>query len=159
MELRNLKNYIADISNNDIQMTDQRVAEFGVYDTLEKQLVSLTCNRVWKGLRLMETTSELYRRYIGIYLYILNNYDLSGKEEEYYNKLVELHETNLAFEKDNPPINYEFSGKSKANKLPRKRREKQTEIPGFDKTLRAKESLKQKVAQFGTLTFKIVPKK
>lgn len=159
MELKNLKDYIIDISETHIRMTKQRVAYFNVYDVLEKQLVSLTCSRIWKGLRLMQTTCEKYRRELSIYLYIIDNYELTDKEKQYYiNKLLDLHENNLAFERENPPIDYDDGFKKSANKHPRRKQQKQQASSELDRQISAKQSLKQKVAQFGKLTFKITPK-
>jgi hypothetical protein len=147
-------------------MIDQRVAEKGIEGYLNQQLVYLDCSRIIQGMRMMQTIGYPYQREISSYLYALetvagNDFDF---DKEWINKLLERHQANLEYEKENPPIWY---GGKKAkdkwdkehSKHPRRKKSVEGTIPGMGKEISNKERLKKLSAQFGPLTFKIKPVK
>lgn len=76
---------------------------------LDFLLKHLDCTRIYKdGSRPVMTNHYCYRTDIAGFMYILNNIKEFNPKlaEEYLNKLVNLHEKNLSFEKDTHPINY-----------------------------------------------------
>ena len=79
-------------------------------------LKQLDCSRVYAdGSRPMQTINYGYRTDIAGFIYINNILceRMPECEIDYYAKLVERHEENLSFEKNNPPITY--SGKQRTS--------------------------------------------
>lgn len=164
MELTELRDYITTLDDCDHRMIDQRVAEKGIEGYLTRQLVYLDCSRIIKGMRMMQTIGYPYQREISAYLYALetvagNDFDF---DKEWINKLLERHQANLEYEKENPPIWY--GGKKAKDKWdkehgkhPRRKKSIEQTIPGMGKEISNKERLKKLSAQFGPLTFKIKP--
>ena len=166
MELTELRDYITSLDDSDHKMIDQRVAEKGIEGYLNQQLVYLDCSRIIQGMRMMQTIGYPYQREISSYIYALetvagNDFDF---DKEWIDKLLERHQANLEYEKENPPIWYGGKkAKDKWNKEHSKhtRRKKSSEgtLPGMGKEISNKERLKKLSAQFGNLTFKIKPPK
>ena len=166
MEYTELRDYITSLDDSDHKMIDQRVAEKGIEGYLNQQLVYLDCSRVIQGMRMMQTIGYPYQREISSYLYALetvagNDFDF---DKEWINKLLERHQANLEFEKENPPIWY--GGKKAKDKWdkehgkhPRRKKSIEGTLPGMGKEISNKERLKKLSAQFGNLTFKIKPPK
>lgn len=76
---------------------------------LNSLLHDLDCTRIYKdGSRPVQTINYGYKRDIAGFIYIYNKFCESYPEcnIDYYTKLVNRHEENLSFEKDNPPIYY-----------------------------------------------------
>ena len=166
MELTELRDYITSLDDSDHKMIDQRVAEKGIEGYLNQQLVYLDCSRIIQGMRMMQTIGYPYQREISSYLYALetvagNDFDF---DKEWINKLLERHQANLEYEKENPPIWY--GGKKAKDKWdkehgkhPRRKKSIEGTLPGMGKEISNKERLKKLSAQFGNLTFKIKPPK
>ena len=148
MKLKDFDDYNIELDKFDIRMLNNEVVEKGIENYLSLLLVYLDCSRIINNMRMMQTIGYPYKRYISIYLYILNNILDNDKYSEYENKLISLHLKNLDFEKENPPIIYDKKGfnefKSKTNKHPRKRKVKEQTIPGFGNDTSS--SLKAKLA-------------
>ena len=87
--------YYTTLDNLDKSMADSNVAEKGIDKFLSQQLVYLYCSRILQGMRMMQTIGYPYKRYISIYLYILNNILDNDKYSEYEDKLISLHLKNL----------------------------------------------------------------
>ena len=166
MELTELRNYITSLDDSDHKMIDKRVAEKGIEEYLNQQLIYLDCSRIIKGMRMMQTIGYPYQREISSYLYALetvagNDFDF---DKEWINKLLKRHQANLEYEKENPPVWY--GGKKAKDKWdkehgkhPRRKKVVEGTIPGMGKEISNKEKLKKLSAQFGNLTFKIKPPK
>lgn len=166
MDYTKLRNYITSLDDSDHKVINQRVAEKGIEGYLNQQLIYLDCSRTIKGVRMMQTIGYPYQREISSYLYALetvagNDFDF---DEEWINKLLERHQANLEYEKENPPVWY--GGKKAKDKWdkehgkhPRRKKVVEGTIPGMGKEISNKERLKHLNAQFGNLTFKIKPKK
>ena len=166
MEYTKLRNYITSLDDSDREIIDKRVAEKGIEGYLNQQLIYLDCSRIIKGVRMMQTIGYPYQREISSYLYALetvagNDFDF---DEEWINKLLERHQANLEYEKENPPVWY--GGKKAKDKWdkehgkhPRRKKIAEGTIPGMGKEISNKEKLKKLSAQFGNLTFKIKPPK
>ena len=162
MELTELRNYITSLDDSDHKMIDKRVAEKGIEEYLNQQLIYLDCSRIIKGMRMMQTIGYPYQREISSYLYALetvagNDFDF---DKEWINKLLKRHQANLEYEKENLPVWY--GGKKAKDKWdkehgkhPRRKKVVEGTIPGMGKKISNKERLKKLSAQFGNLTFKI----
>lgn len=157
MSIKDLENYQIDLDKFDIEMLNNNIVEKGIENYLSLLLVYLDCSRIINNMRMMQTIGYPYKRYISIYLYILNNILDNDKYSKYENKLISLHLKNLDYEKENPPIIYDKKGfnefKSKTNKHPRKRKAKEQIIPGFGKDTSS--SLKTKLAGCANVKFSI----
>ena len=166
MEYTELRDYIISLDKVDQQMIDNKVAEKGIENYLSQQLIYLDCSRIIQGMRMMQTIGYPYQREISSYIYALetvagNDFDF---DKEWINKLLERHQANLEYEKENPPIWY--GGKKAKDKWdkehgkhPRRKKSSEGTIPGMGKEISNKERLKKLSAQFGNLTFKIKPPK
>ena len=166
MELVELRDYITTLDDADKQIIDNRVAEKGITNYLNQQLIYLDCSRIINNMRMMQTIGYPYQREISSYLYALetvagNDFDF---DKEWINKLLERHQANLEYEKENPPIWY--GGKKAKDKWdkehgkhPRRKKSIEGTLPGMGKEISNKEKLKKLSAQFGNLTFKIKPPK
>ena len=166
MEYTKLRNYITSLDDSDRKIIDKKVAEKGIEEYLNQQLIYLDCSRIIKGMRMMQTIGYPYQREISSYLYALetvagNDFDF---DKEWINKLLERHQANLEYEKENPPVWY--GGKKAKDKWdkehgkhPRRKKVVEGTIPGMGKEISNKERLKKLSAQFGNLTFKIKPPK
>ena len=165
MEYTELRDYITSLDDSDRKMIDQRVAEKGIEGYLNQQLVYLDCSRIIQGMRMMQTIGYPYQREISSYLYALEEFQDDPDYCKYWiDKLLERHQANLEYEKDNPPVWY---GGKKAkdkwdkehSKHPRRKNATEQTLPGMGKEISNKERLKKLSAQFGNLTFKIRPPK
>lgn len=166
MEYTELRDYITPLDDSDHRMIEQRVAEKGIEGYLNQQLIYLDCSRIIQGMRMMQTIGYPYQREISSYIYALetvagNDFDF---DKEWIDKLLERHQANLEYEKENPPIWY--GGKKAKDKWdkehgkhPRRKKVSEQTIPGMGKEISNKERLKKLSAQFGNLTFKIKPPK
>ena len=166
MDYTKLRNYITSLDDSDHKVINQRVAEKGIEGYLNQQLIYLDCSRIIKGTRMMQTIGYPYKREISSYLYALetvagNDFDF---DEKWINKLLERHQANLEYEKENPPIWY--GGKKAKDKWdkehgkhPRRKKVVEGTIPGMGKEINKKEKLKKLSAQFGNRIFKIKPTK
>lgn len=165
MEITELRDYITTLDNSDHKMIDQRVAEIGIERYLTQQLVYLDCSRILQGMRMMQTIGYPYQREISSYLYALSGLAEDPEYEQVWlNKLLERHQANLEYEKENPPVWY--GGKKAKDKWdkehgkhPRRKKSSEGTLPGMGKEISNKEKLKKLSAQFGNLTFKIKPAK
>ena len=166
MEYTKLRNYITSLDDSDRKIIDKKVAEKGIEEYLNQQLIYLDCSRIIKGMRMMQTIGYPYQREISSYLYALetvagNDFDF---DKEWINKLLKRHQANLEYEKENLPVWY--GGKKAKDKWdkehgkhPRRKKVVEGTIPGMGKEISNKERLKKLSAQFGNLTFKIKPPK
>lgn len=165
MDYTKLRNYITSLDDSDHEIIDKRVAEKGIEEYLNQQLIYLDCSRVIQGMRMMQTIGYPYQREISSYLYALSGLAEDPEYEQVWlNKLLEKHHANLEYEKENPPVWY--GGKKAKDKWdkehgkhPRRKKVVEGTIPGMGKEISNKEKLKKLSAQFGNLTFKIKPPK
>ena len=162
MELTELRNYITSLDDSDHKMIDKRVAEKGIEEYLNQQLIYLDCSRIIKGMRMMQTIGYPYQREVSSYLYAVEMHAIHKHIWE--TKLLERHQANLEYEKENLPVWY--GGKKAKDKWdkehgkhPRRKKVVEGTIPGMGKEISNKERLKKLSAQFGNLTFKIKPPK
>jgi hypothetical protein len=174
MLTKDLEKYICTLDEDDCRMINDNVVEKGIENYLSQQLIYLDCSRILQGMRMMQTIGYPYQREISSYLYALENQvnfltvedsDVTKfNKEEWLNKLLERHQANLEYEKENPPVWY--GGKKAKDKWdkehgkhPRRKKVAEGTIPGMGKEISNKERLKKLSAQFGNLTFKIKPAK
>ena len=163
MKLKDFDDYNIELDKFDIRMLNNEVVEKGIENYLSLLLVYLDCSRIINNMRMMQTIGYPYQREISSYLYALEMHAVHKHIWE--DKLLERHQANLEYEKENPPIWY--GGKKAKDKWdkehgkhPRRKKVVEGTIPGMGKEISNKEKLKKLSAQFGNLTFKIkLPKK
>ena len=103
-----IKKYHTDLDDADRAMIDRRVEEKGIEEYLTQQLVYLDCSRVLQGMRMMQTIGYPYKREISSYVYAVSGLAEDPKyEQTWINKLIERHNTNIEYEKENPPVWYD----------------------------------------------------
>ena len=123
------KEYHTDLDAIDKGMIDKNVAEKGIGNYLNQQLIYLDCSRIKDGMRMMQTIGYPYKREITSYLYALKQYyenrdcplDINEQEEYEYDidRLIERHQANLEYEKENPPVWYDGKPKKSNKRKPK----------------------------------------
>ena len=92
-----------------------------ITELLDKLIDRIDCTKVYpSGLRVMQTIGYPYKREITRYLFVLNNIEDEEVKQEYYQKLIDRHNANIEYEKDNAPVWY-----SKKYKLANERKAKE----------------------------------
>ena len=118
-----VKKYHTDLDDADRAMIDRRVEEKGIEEYLNQQLVYLDCSRVLDGMRMMQTIGYPYKREISSYTYAVCKYVNEHEDTEFLetwkNKLIERHQANLEYEKENPPIWYDGKPKKSGKRKPK----------------------------------------
>ena len=117
------KKYHTDLDDADRAMIDRRVEEKGIEEYLNQQLVYLDCSRIIQGMRMMQTIGYPYKREISSYTYAVCKYVNENEDTEFLeiwkNKLIERHNANLEYEKENPPIWYDGKPKKGGKRKPK----------------------------------------
>ena len=114
------KKYHTDLDDADRAMIDRRVEEKGIEEYLNQQLVYLDCSRILQGMRMMQTIGYPYKREITSYLYACNGLvEDPDYEQKWIDKLIERHNANVEYEKENPPIWYDGKPKKGGKRKPK----------------------------------------
>lgn len=127
----------------------------GALNCFNDYLKYLDCSRISNGLRLQQTIGFPYQLDM-TRAYIIATKYLQDESEELVNKLVELHNKNLEFEKDNPPIIYDAKKKTNKKERTTTKREKKEKVK-LSKDDKVKLSLAKKAKTFSTLKFTFKP--
>ena len=160
MTTNRFKKYIITLEKNDIDIINTTIAEKGIEGFFSQQLVYLDCSRIVKEVRITQTTSFKYRVDISRYLHIINSIKNTEQYDIWLNKLITLHNNNLEYEKENPPIIYDKPAKkavTKINKNPA-RRDKVVKNTS-NENITVSESLKSKLVGCVNVKFNIKLKK
>ena len=160
MTINNFKKYIITLEKSDIDIINTTIAEKGIEGFFSQQLVYLDCSRIVKEVRITQTTSFKYRVDISRYLHVINSIKNTEQYDIWLNKLITLHNNNLEYEKENPPIIYDKPAKkavTKINKNPA-RRDKVTKNTS-NENITVSESLKSKLVGCVNVKFNIKLKK
>lgn len=147
------KKYHTSLDSIDINSINKQVVEKGIDKFLSQQLVYCDCSRVVNGLRLIQTIGYPYTREISIYVYAVSLIDDYNKRKYYEDKLVELHNSNIEYEKTTN-IWYKDK-KQKENKHPRRKGCDNKTTNSSTKKPTAKESLNSKLINYANVKFKI----
>ena len=160
MTINNFKKYIITLEKSDIDIINTTIAKKGIEGFFSQQLVYLDCSRIVKEVRITQTTSFKYRVDISRYLHVINSIKNTEQYDIWLNKLITLHNNNLEYEKENPPIIYDKPAKkavTKINKNPA-RREKVAKNTS-NENITVSESLKSKLVGCVNVKFNIKLKK
>ena len=112
-----IKTYHTDLDDCDRVMIDRRVEEKGIEEYLNQQLVYLDCSRIIQGMRMMQTIGYPYKREISSYLYAVEMH--AFHKHIWENKLIERHNANIEYEKENPPVWYDGKPKKTNKRKPK----------------------------------------
>ena len=166
VDISPLNNYI-DKSNTFISnFVDSEIKSVGLDCYLDYQFRRLNCTNIYpNGMRAIQTIDHSYKINITETVYIIQNYIEECKRDEYFIKLLMLHQNNLEYEKQNPPIVYKqkvtkSKTKTKNNDVtedkPKRTKKKSTTIKEkVPKQSVAERKLAAKVAKLNTLSFNI----
>lgn len=160
MTINNFKKYIITLEKSDIDIINTTIAEKGIEGFFSRQLVYLDCSHIIKEVRITQTTSFKYRVDISRYLHVINSIKNTEQYDIWLNKLITLHNNNLEYEKENPPIIYDKPAKkavSKINKNPARRDKVAKNTSNENVTV--SESLKSKLVGCVNVKFNIKLKK
>ena len=115
--------YKVELDKFNIDYINTQVAEKGIEEYLNQQLVYLDCSRIINDMRMMQTIGYPYKKEMSSYIYALNEYvDDIDEHKDFTNKLIERHIANIEYEKENPPTWYGGKPK-KTNKGKQKAKE------------------------------------
>lgn len=170
VDISPLNNYI-DKSNTFISsFVDSEIKSVGLDCYLDYQFRRLNCTNIYpNGIRAIQTIDHSYRVNITETVYLIQNYVEECKRDEYFIKLLMIHQNNLEYEKQNPPVVYKQTvtkskTKTKSNNViedkPKSTRKKSTKTKEkVHKQSAAERKLAAKVAKLNTLSFNIKPVK
>ena len=131
--MERLNGYIID--DIDCRYIENDIATKGIDEALTYKYNLLDCTRTMdNGMRIMQTINYNYKLILSEFKWVFDNYDENVKNE-WLEKVVQRHISNLCFERDNPPIKYikksKVSNKNKINKatskVPKECKESKTE--------------------------------
>lgn len=170
VDISPLNNYIDKFNTFIINFVDSEIKSVGLNCYLDYQFRRLDCTNVYpNGMRAIQTIDHSYRVNITETVYIIQNYIGECERDEYFIKLLMLHQNNLEYEKQNPPIVYKQTvtkskTKTKSNNViedkPKSTRKKSTKTKEkVPKQSAAERKLAAKVAKLNTLSFNIKPVK
>ena len=115
-----VKKYHIDLDDADKAMIDRRVEEKGIEEYLNQQLVYLDCSRVIQGMRMMQTIGYPYKRELCSYIYAVSGLAEDPESEQVWiDKLIERHNANIEYEKENPPVWYDGKPKKGGKRKPK----------------------------------------
>lgn len=123
-----------------------------ITELLDKLIDRIDCTKVYpSGLRVMQTIGYPYKREITRYLFVLNNVEDEEVKQEYYQKLIDRHNANIEYEKDNAPIWYSKKYKLANERKAKERTSKVTKSRAAKLTKEQKASLtlKEKIKSMG----------
>lgn len=123
-----------------------------ITELLDKLIDRIDCTKVYpSGLRVMQTIGYPYKREITRYLFVLNNIEDEEVKQEYYQKLIDRHNANIEYEKDNAPVWYSKKYKLANERKAKERTSKVTKSRAAKLTKEQKASLtlKEKIKSMG----------
>lgn len=123
-----------------------------ITELLDKLIDRIDCTKVYpSGLRVMQTIGYPYKREITRYLFVLNNVEDEEVKQEYYQKLIDRHNANIEYEKDNAPVWYSKKYKLANERKAKERTSKVTKSRAAKLTKEQKASLtlKEKIKSMG----------
>lgn len=140
-----LDNYLLELDFFDRSFLEQRVRKYGPQSVLNVQFECLDCSkRTSKDETVQQTNSYSYRNELSQTIEVINNY--MDNKDELLQKVIDIHNKNLQWEVDHPPV----PAKYKRVKGERKRGEK--------KETAAERKIKAQAARIGKLSLNLKPK-
>ncbi len=152
MNIGELENYLLDLDDFDKSIVKHRLENESFEEFFEKQLLYLDCSRIYpSGLRAMQTIGYPYMKEVSVYVYVLGMLEDENLINLYSDKLINIHNTNIQYEKEHPPVWYDSKKKNKWNKPKTERKAKE---PKESKPTKAVQKAAQKIQKINMLSFK-----
>lgn len=96
-----IEEYIVPLDRSDVLALEDRVSRNGADEVLKYQFHFLDCSRTVNGIRAMQTIDYTYHAAMSETIYLLDKY--FPDREDLEKQLIDIHNANLEYEKDNPP--------------------------------------------------------
>lgn len=167
IDISPIQKYIREISPTQIGIIEHNVQRIGREEVFNNQLKYLDCTRISKdGMRLQQTIGYPYMYEMTKIVYIVQAY-FSDDEDNKLQQILNLHQKNLEYEIEHPPVWYggeknkkkfekDFNNKSKNLVNSRQKRVKFDENGEPIKSA-AERKLALKVGKINALKFNIKP--
>ena len=163
-----IKKYMIKLTIPTVSFIENEIKEVGLYAYLEYSFNRLDCTKILNcGIRAIQTIDHTYRRILTEIVYTIDNYIEDSDKDNWYIRLLKLHEANIEYEKLNPPIVYgedkiKRNTDKKENIIKSKSSNKRnknvdTESNTEKKMTAAEKKLALKAVKLNSLTFKIKP--
>ena len=170
VDISPLNNYIDKSDTFINSFVDSEIKSVGLNCYLDYQFRRLNCTNVYpNGMRAIQTIDHSDRVNITETVYLIQKYVEECERDKYFIKLLTLHQNNLEYEKQNPPIIYKQKITKSKTKIknddiiedkPKHTRNKNTATKEkAPKQSAAERKLAAKVAKLNTLSFNIKPVK
>ena len=102
-----IKPYIKSLNDTTINYVRAEVDRLGYLGFIVNKYRYLDCTRIVDNMRMMQTIGQPYINEISQFIYAVTNYcDTDEEIDSWLNKLIELHNKNIEFEKVHTPIVY-----------------------------------------------------
>ena len=151
-----LDKYICPLERFDIDIINRNILDFGLDKVLENQFKYVDCTRTVNGRRLSQTIGFPYMNEISRTIYLIQNFFQDTMDEK-LQKLLDIHNKNIEYEKENPPIWY--GGKENKKKFDKFVKDKKSKSSKDGKlTVSAAErKLALKIGKINALKFTLKP--
>lgn len=168
IDLTPIKAYYEEPSTFTVNFVRNQLTNKGLESLIEYDFRSIDCTRVSdNGLRMMQTIGSPYVENITELVHIISTYIEDDKQDEYYSRLLDIHNRNLEYEKENPPVWYggdkakrQYEKEHSDKSTTKQRKPKQQRIDFQDESKKptaAERKLAAKVAKISKLNFNIKP--
>ena len=168
IDITSIKKYIIKLTIPTVSFIENEIKEIGLNTYLEYNLNRLDCTKILScGLKAIQTIDYTYRRILTEIVYTIDNYIEDSDKDNWYIRLLKLHEANIEYEKLNPPIIYGgIKNKRNTNKKEniikskssnKRNKNVDTESNIEKKMTAAEKKLALKAVKLNSLTFKIKP--
>lgn len=158
VDLTVLNDYVIELDKHKIEFVANEIETIGLSIFLEYDFKLLDCSRVGKsGNRLMQTIGYTYRYIISETIHIIDNYVEDNEKDDYKIRLLQIHNSNIEYEKTNPPVWYggeKAKRKFEKDYKTKSKRERKTKEKGPSVS---EKKLAARVAKINALSFKIKP--
>lgn len=114
MDARNFNGYTIVFQDHILNNVDSEINRSNPRDIFDYHYAALDTTRSYNGVRIVQTIDYIYKYDLSICLYIIENYiDDEETKAELLTKLNDIHNKNLEYEKEHPPIVYKKPTKKK----------------------------------------------
>ena len=166
-----LEPYLLNREDKDFDNVRKRCELYGVQEAFEKHLSFINCTR-WTldgKFRLIQTIGFPYCKEMTDIVWLVNNMIEDEYKDKAFERIIEQHKKNIAYEVEHPPIwytNKKYTKKDYQNiidckgvlKPKRSRKVKEKYIDGLEKETASERKVKARLAKINSLSLKIKPK-
>ena len=154
MTIEDLNVYRKELTSSIEEFVQSSIAHTNdINDLLHTWMSHLNCARLLDNKSINQTTSYRYRVLMCEILYIIDNY--IDDKVELFNEVINIHNNNLEYEKEHPPIDYNVDKKKSTNKTKTKIVKEKEVKEKEHKISIAERKLMAKITKLNTLTFNI----